>query len=477
MGFLETATDGIRSLTMQVASTPPSILLLVAVLFIVASLAAVRLSSSTHPGTYMVEQTNALLIPKLYLTLYLVAPVPRSPLPTEKTFRTILPSGAVSDPKPLPCWQDKHLASHEALRQRRRQQSSNADDDDLVELEEPEVFVSVVVPAYNEEKRLGGMLEEAVDYLQREFGDSHSGEGGESVLNPAGQPKQQQNGNGNGNGNGGSKKKKSKSKSTTPNGKTPPTSASKPTHPTGWEILIVSDGSTDATEQTALSFARTHQLSLHPPPVPGPRTPHPTHSTHIPHGSIRVIRLASNRGKGGAVTHGLRHVRGAYVLFADADGATRFSDLGPLLHMATAVCASDAHQRAVVVGSRAHLVGTTAVVKRSFIRNLLMHSFHLLLRLLTPPRTGRIKDTQCGFKLFSRAALADIIPYMHSEGWIFDVEMLMLAESAGVGVVEVPVAWREVGGSKLSVLWDSLGMAWGLGVLRLAWGLGVYRRS
>ena len=106
-----------------------------------------------------------------------------------------------------------------------------------------------------------------------------------------------------------------------------------------------------------------------------------------------------------------------------------------------------------------------------------MHSFHLLLKWMTPPRTAAIRDTQCGFKLFSRPALPYIIPYMHNEGWIFDVEMLMLAEFAGIPVVEVPVGWREVLGSKLNVIWDSLGMAYGLALLRLCWGLGIYRRD
>jgi dolichyl-phosphate beta-glucosyltransferase len=106
-----------------------------------------------------------------------------------------------------------------------------------------------------------------------------------------------------------------------------------------------------------------------------------------------------------------------------------------------------------------------------------MHSFHLLLRLLTPPATSSIKDTQCGFKLFTRPALPYIIPYMHSEGWIFDVEMLMLAESAKIPMAEVAIGWKEVGGSKLNVVWDSLGMAWGLAVLRAAWMVGVYRRD
>ena len=106
-----------------------------------------------------------------------------------------------------------------------------------------------------------------------------------------------------------------------------------------------------------------------------------------------------------------------------------------------------------------------------------MHSFHLLLRFLTTPRVSAIKDTQCGFKLFSRPALPYIIPYMHSEGWIFDVEMLMLAESAEIPMVEVPIGWKEVGGSKLNVVWDSLGMAFGLALLRAGWGVGVYKRE
>lgn len=106
-----------------------------------------------------------------------------------------------------------------------------------------------------------------------------------------------------------------------------------------------------------------------------------------------------------------------------------------------------------------------------------MRAFHLLIWTLTTPRTSHIKDTQCGFKLFSRPALPYIIPYMHSEGWIFDVEMLMLAESAEIPMTEVAIGWKEVKGSKLNVIKDSLGMAWGLAMLRVCWGAGIYRRD
>jgi len=73
--------------------------------------------------------------------------------------------------------------------------------------------------------------------------------------------------------------------------------------------LVVDDGSKDKTVDVVLQFAQDNGL----------------------HDILRVISLARNRGKGGATTHGFRHVRGEYVLFADADGASRFSDAGKLI--------------------------------------------------------------------------------------------------------------------------------------------------
>ncbi|KAL4806151.1 nucleotide-diphospho-sugar transferase [Aspergillus unguis] len=384
--------------------------------------------------------TAAGLFVSLYVFLSLVAPVPRIPLPEETTYRTIAKDGSITDrqPLPLPSWQDEDPPAEKKKG-------------------EAELFMSLVVPAYNEKDRIGGMLEEAVNYLERMYGTlangnekRHAEEKTEALRQRKGVA------NGYAKENGKSKRKAERK---------------------GWEIVIVSDGSTDDTEEVAFSFARDHQLSLHPKAHAGPWTLNlqTQEGVHIPPGTIRVVTLEKNRGKGGAVTHGMRHVRGQYVIFADADGATNFADLGKLVDACQEV--EDANGRGVAVGSRAHMVGSDAVVKRSKLRNFLMHSFHLILWLLTPRQTATIKDTQCGFKLFSRAALPDIIPYMHSEGWIFDVEMLMLAEFANIPVAEVPVDWREVGGSKLNVVWDSLGMAWGLAVLRVSWLVGVYRRS
>ena len=190
--------------------------------------------------------------------------------------------------------------------------------------------MSVVVPAYNEERRLAGMLEEAVEFLEANYGSA-----GSTLL--------------------------TNGSTTEPN--------NKPTR--GWEILVISDGSTDATVATTLHFARAHQLDQQPTiatpgPWSAPRQRRPQQqqqprSGQDGHGSIRVVELEANRGKGGAVVHGLRHVRGAYAVFADADGASRFGDLGKLVEGVKGV--EDDEGRGVAIGSRAHLVGSEAVVK------------------------------------------------------------------------------------------------------------------
>lgn len=382
----------------------------------------------------------------------LFVPDPRKPRPSEKRFTTVDKTGDLTDPELLPCWHDDILRKYVTAQQEEKEIELEK------EIEPAEVFMTLVVPAFNEEGRLTGMLEEAVNFLETEYGTTGTTS---SRLNIDSIPEKP------------SSADSPTSRRRKANGTTlAPKSASSDLR--GWEILLVDDGSTDSTLLTAQTFSRAHILPAHPRRDSGPWTHRSPSGVKIPPGSIRMISLEENRGKGGAVTHGMRHARGQYVVFADADGASKFEDLSKLLAQCREV--EDEDGRGVAVGSRAHLVGSEAVVKRSKLRNFLMHSFHLLLWMLTPPATARIRDTQCGFKLFSRPTLPYIVPHMHMDGWIFDVEMLMLAEFAGIPVVEVPVGWREVVGSKLNVVRDSIGMAVGLAVLRICWATGIYRR-
>ncbi|KAH7922609.1 glycosyltransferase family 2 protein [Leucogyrophana mollusca] len=204
------------------------------------------------------------------------------------------------------------------------------------------------------------------------------------------------------------------------------------------ELLVVDDGSADGTSDLALKLAKEH-----------------------PESEIRVITLEKNLGKGGAVRHGMLHARGHRLLMVDADGASRFEDLELLWKAMDGVAPKN--EPAVVVGSRAHLVKTEAVVKRSVIRNILMYGLHTILRIVG---VGHIRDTQCGFKLFTRRAAQQIFPAQHLATWIFDVELLLLAKQLGIPVEEVPVEWHEVAGSKLNVVKDSLQMLRDLLVLR-----------
>ncbi|CAD6893493.1 unnamed protein product [Tilletia laevis] len=438
----------------------------------------------------------ALLLISLYPLLIFLTPHSRAALPSERHY-------LYTKPTPPPAANDNKSASAD---------DNGAEDDSILSgklpsIEQPAtVQLSVVIPAYNEESRLPGMLTEAVEYLEG-VRTAHR-----SLASAGPSSSSSSNGNGNATQNG-------KSQNVSPQAALQATL-------TSYEIVIVDDGSRDKTIAVALKLARKLGLA---------------------EGSgreLRIIKLEKNRGKGGAVRHGVLHSRGALILFADADGATRFSDLGMLCAEMDRVRTPTGH--GAVLGSRAHLVGSEAVVKRSFVRNFLMHSFHLFLSLLLrPPSPARllrawnrarasslktaaplaqpeIRDTQCGFKLFTRATAQHIFPLAHIDRWIFDVELLMLAEMAsertlrsGAGAVkrpsssstikskinsspslgqihsegeqgillrlplpiaEIPVHWAEVSGSKIELLKDSIGMALDLLILRANYGIGRWSR-
>jgi glycosyltransferase involved in cell wall biosynthesis len=206
--------------------------------------------------------------------------------------------------------------------------------------------MSVVIPAYNEEERMNIMLEEAVVFLDAEYGRVPG---------------------------------KSKTKSNGSLG----SKAGKRVG--GYEILIVNDGSKDKTVEVALAFSRKYAL----------------------HDILRICTLKENRGKGGAVTHGFRHVRGEYTVFADADGASKFEDLAKLVQGCDEV--ADEPKRGIAVGSRAHMVGSEAVIKvfhsssstkyctRKLTRAALRNPQRLNALLPSPPTpshpTGNISDS------------------------------------------------------------------------------------
>jgi dolichyl-phosphate beta-glucosyltransferase len=205
-----------------------------------------------------------------------------------------------------------------------------------------------------------------------------------------------------------------------------------------YEVIVVDDGSSDGTAAVAMDYVRREGID-----------------------AVRLLQLPHNCGKGRAVREGVLIARGELVLFMDADGATRVSDMASL-EAAIAEAASSKGATLVsargrgggssegalgaAIGSRAHLE-QAALAQRHWLRNFLMHGFHLLVVFVAG---GAVKDTQCGFKMFTRHAAALLYTNQRLQRWCFDVELLYLAQRLGVPVREVQVRVR-VGGTGVCV--------------------------
>lgn len=214
-----------------------------------------------------------------------------------------------------------------------------------------------------------------------------------------------------------------------------------------YEVIVVDDGSKDKTTQTAQSYCNKYGSD-----------------------KIRVLTLAKNRGKGGAIRLGMFSARGRYLLFADADGASKFSDFTKLENEMKNM-KKDSSNRAVVCGSRAHLE-EESIAQRSFFRTILMKGFHFVVWFLC---VRGIKDTQCGFKLLSREAAVLLFSNLHVERWAFDVDMLFLAQYFNIPVGEVAINWTEIEGSKMVPVLSWIQMGKDIILIRLRYFLGAWK--
>jgi len=94
---------------------------------------------------------------------------------------------------------------------------------------------------------------------------------------------------------------------------------------------------------------------------------------------------------------------------------------------------------------------------------LVGRSFALFANLLA---VEGVRDTQCGFKMFRREAVAEIFARQKIAGFAFDVEVLFLARRLGLSIAEIPVNWVAQPGSKVNLVTDSIKMLWDISRIR-----------
>jgi glycosyltransferase involved in cell wall biosynthesis len=190
------------------------------------------------------------------------------------------------------------------------------------------------------------------------------------------------------------------------------------------ELIVVNDGSTDATSDIVREVLASAKIQT------------------------QLLENFPNRGKGAAVRTGLLAATKPIGLFFDADLSTPLSEI-PKLVDPIANAEVD-----LAFGSRAlnrKLIG----VHQPWRREQAGRVFNLIVRLATGMPFW---DTQCGFKAFRLDVCRPILKKAHTVGFGFDVELLFLADRAGLRLREVPVRWNHSEGSKVQVVRDSLAM-------------------
>jgi dolichyl-phosphate beta-glucosyltransferase len=239
--------------------------------------------------------------------------------------------------------------------------------------------LSVVVPAYNEEQRLGGTLERMCQYLSAQ---------------------------------------------------------ERP-----WELLVVDDGSKDGT---AALVKRTSEK----------------------YPEVRLLVNERNRGKGYTVRRGMLAATGDAVLFSDADLSSPIEEVEKLIPMLE-------HGHDVVIGSR-DIIGSKIEVPQPLHRRVMGYTFMVLRDWIA---VSGFRDTQCGFKLFRKAAADQVFSQSRVDGICFDVEILAIATSLGHRMCEIPVVWRNDERSTVNPIGDPLKMFLDLFRIRFNILRGVYGKN
>lgn len=195
-----------------------------------------------------------------------------------------------------------------------------------------------------------------------------------------------------------------------------------------FEIILINDGSNDGTDILISN--------------------HPIFISLKNEGKI-VLFHQENKGKGAALKLGIMHANKDFVLTVDADMATSPLELIKWFKMRKAF-----YNKEILIGSREL---KNSVVNDSFKRKIVGNIFNFLIRKIVGLK---ISDTQCGFKLYPTQIAKKLFENLQTNGWAHDVEILSKANKMGCAIIEMPITWTAIEGSKINVLHDGWNMFW-----------------
>lgn len=182
------------------------------------------------------------------------------------------------------------------------------------------------------------------------------------------------------------------------------------------------------------------------------------------HPQVRVIQ-EPRRGKGRAVQRGMLEACGDFRFMCDADLSMPIAEVNrflPPLHA----------DYEIAIASR-EAPGAVRYDEPSY-RHVVGRVFNTMIRILALPG---LQDTQCGFKCFRGDVAKDLFTHQTLTGWSFDVEVLFMARKRGYKILELPIPWYFNPDSHVSVINDSLRMAFDIVNIRLKNLRGFYDHS
>lgn len=200
------------------------------------------------------------------------------------------------------------------------------------------------------------------------------------------------------------------------------------------EVIVVDDGSPDETARIASEFATRESR-------------------------VKVVEYKINRGKGYAIRQGVAASTGRYVMFADAGLCV------PFHYALIGLKLLKENHSDMAIASRA--LPESQIKKASpTYRQIGSKFFWILLRLFMgiPPR---IRDTQCGFKLYDGTKGRELFARCFVDGFMIDIELLRRAFRSGCKVENFPVEWRNDSDTRFHPLTGSWRLLWDLLKIRL----------